>query len=49
MILKMANFELTLFNHGRKSSMDLRSWKSEGTKNSHYDQMFSKLKRIKAN
>lgn len=49
MILKMANSELVIFNHGRKSSMELRAWKAEGTKNTHYDTMFSKLKRIKAN
>ncbi|KAL4429500.1 hypothetical protein ABPG74_001345 [Tetrahymena malaccensis] len=49
MILRMTHKELNIFNSGRKISMELRQQKFDETQNSHYNQVFTKLKRIKAN
>ncbi|KAL4472859.1 hypothetical protein ABPG72_020593 [Tetrahymena utriculariae] len=49
MILRMTHSELNIFNSGRKISMELRQQKFDETQNSHYNQIFTKLKRIKAN
>jgi hypothetical protein len=46
---RMVDIEVRIFNFGRESAINYRSYKEKGRNEMGYDETFKKLKKIKAN